>query len=383
MTGTPPTLTRRQLNRALLARQDLLARAGRSVPEEVEHLVGLQAQEPLDPYTALWSRLEGFAPAALGAGLEDRTLARLVTWRGTVHLHTADDALLARGLAQEVVERRISPGNVFGRATAGVDLDAVLADVWAWIGEEPRSGAEVKARIGEAGSSDVERLVDVVKYLLPTVQVPPRGVWGRSGAARWAPLDQWLGRPLAAAGPDDEDAVILRYLAAFGPASAADIATWSGWIGVRAKLDRLAGRLVTYRHEDTGRLLVDVPDGARPDPDVPAPVRFLPEFDDVLLSHADRSRIVPDGLGGGALVEVVARPRVVLVDGSVGGLWSIRREDGRATLVLRPLVRWTRAQRRDAETEGVALLGLHAPDADHDVDVIRPERSGTPAAARR
>ena len=154
--STAPVLTRRRLGRALLARQDLLARVARSVPEEVAHLVGLQAQEPLDPYTGLWSRVAGFDPHDLGARIEARTLVRLVTWRGTVHLHTADDALVVRALVQDLMERRISPGNMFGRAVAGLDLDAILADVWAWIGEEPRTGGEVKARLADVGSPDLD-----------------------------------------------------------------------------------------------------------------------------------------------------------------------------------------------------------------------------------
>ncbi|HMJ75550.1 MAG TPA: winged helix DNA-binding domain-containing protein [Iamia sp.] len=370
MAATPPTLTRRRLNRALLARQDLLARVDRPVPDQVAHLVGLQAQEPLDPYTGLWSRLVGFDPDDLGRRLEDRTLARLVTWRGTVHLHTADDALLARALVRDLMRRRISPGNMFGRAVAGLDLDAILADVWSWIGEAPRTGAEVRTRVADAGSPDLDRLVDVIKYALPTVQVPPRGVWGKTGPARWAPLDQWLGRPLAEVGPADEDAVILRYLAAFGPASTADIATWSGWTGVQARLDRLADRLVTYRHEETGRVLVDLPDAPLPDADVPAPVRFLPEFDNVVLGHTDRSRIVPPDLGSNHVLGLDPRPRVVLVDGMVAGLWRIVRDGGRARLVLRPMRPWTRAQTAEATHEGAALLALHAPDAEGDVEVV-------------
>jgi hypothetical protein len=372
--STAPILTRRRLGRALLARQHLLARVDRSVPDVVADLVGLQAQEPLDPYTGLWSRLAGFDPHDLGRRLEDRSLVRLVTWRGTVHLHTAADALVVRALVQDLMERRVSPGNMFGRAVAGLDLDAILADVWAWIGEEPRTGGEVKARLADVGSPDLDRLVDVVKYVLPTVQVPPRAVWGRTGRATWAPLDGWLGRPLHEATPADEDAVVLRYLAAYGPASAADIASWSGWTGVRARLDRLAAahgdRLATYRHEDTGRELVDLADAPLPEADVPAPVRFLPEFDDVVLAHADRSRIVPPDLGSNHVLGLDPRPRVVLVDGVVGGLWRIDRDGDRARLVLRPMARWTRAQVAEAEAEGAALLGLHAPDADPDVEVV-------------
>jgi hypothetical protein len=264
---------------------------------------------------------------------------------------------------------------MFGRAVAGLDLDAILADVWAWIGEEPRTGAEVRARVADVGSPDLDRLVDVIKYALPTVQVPPRAVWGKTGVARWAPLDGWLGRPLVEPTAAAEDALLIRYLRAFGPASAADIASWSGWTGVRAKLDRLGAalgdELVTYRHEDSGRELVDVADGLLPDADEPAPVRFLPEFDNVVLGHADRSRIVPPDLGTNHVPALDARPKVLLVDGTVGGLWAVRREGDRARLVLRPMARWTRAQTQDAKAEGAALLALHSDVPDHDV-VVEP-----------
>jgi hypothetical protein len=366
----PPTLTRRQLGRALLARQHLLARTDLPVPTLTDHLVGLQAQEPLDPYTGLWSRLEGFVPDDLGARVTDRSMVRVVTWRGTVHLHTADGAVWARALAEQVMAARVSPGNMFGRATAGLDLDAVLADCRAWFAEEPRNGTELKARLVHQPTSDLDRLIDVVKYALPLAQVPPRGVWGQSKRATWSPLDVFLRRPLAVATPDDEDDAIVRYLTAFGPASVADIATWSGWRGVKAKVDRVRDRLVAYRHEETGRELLDVPDGLFVDADAPAPPRFLPEFDNVGLSHADRSRIVPADLMAHPLFEPDPRPRGVLVDGLVAGLWSLRRDEGRTVLVLKPAVRWTRAQTRDVEAEGAALLGLHAPTDDHDVEVV-------------
>lgn len=370
MTAAAPTLTRRQLNRALLARQHLLARTDVGVPALAEHLVGLQAQEPLDPYTGLWSRLADFDPDDLGARVADRSMVRIVTWRGTVHLHTADDALVCRALAEQVVAARVTPGNMFGRALVGIDADALLADCRAWFAEAPRNGTELKARLADQPTSDLDRLIDVVKYALPLVQVPPRGVWGQTLRATWSPVDVVLGRPLPTATPEDEDAAIVRYLTAYGPASVADVATWSGWRGVKAKVDRIRDRLVSYRHEDTGKELLDVADGLFAAPDVPAPPRFLPEFDDVGLSHADRSRIVPPDLMAHPLFSPDPRPRGVLVDGVVAGLWSIRRDDGRAVLVLKPAVRWTRAQRREVEAEGARLLALHAPDVDHDVDLV-------------
>lgn len=369
--AAPRTLSRRELNRALLARQHLLERTDVTVPELVEGMVGLQAQEPLDPYTALWSRRIGFAPSELGARLEDRSMVRIVTWRGTVHLHTADDAVRCRGLAEQVIAARVTPGNMFGRALAGIDADALLADCREWFAERPRNGTELRARLADQPTSDLDRLVDVVKYALPLAQVAPRGVWGRTMRATWSPLDVYLGLPLAPATPDDEDAVIVRYLRAFGPASVADLATWSGWRGAKAKIDRIRAQLVSYLHEDTGRELLDVPDGVFVDADTPAPPRFLPEYDNVGLGHADRSRMAPPDPATGAAAPVVddPRPRGILVDGTIGGLWRIHRADGRARLVLSPLDRWSRAQRRDVEREGEALLGFHAPDDDHDIEV--------------
>lgn len=372
--STAPVLTRRQLNRALLARQDLLERGDRTVPAAVEHLVGLQAQEPLDPYTGLWSRLAGFAPDDLGRLVADHTVVRIVTWRGTVHLHTAADALVARAAVQGWVDSRVRGTNAHGRAVAGLDLDGLLAEARAWFAVEPRDGTDLRAWLAARidDDRDLTPVAGVVKYGLPLVQVPPRGVWGRTKRATWSPLDVVLDRPLPEATPDDGDALLRRYLAAFGPATAADVATWSGWTGAKARLDRIRAELVTFRHEDTGRELVDLPDAPRPDPDVPAPPRFLPEFDNVVLSHADRSRIAGEGHNPIALLEVAPRPRMLLVDGMVAGLWAIERTDDRARLVLTPLRRWTRAEARAVEAEGAALLAFHAPGADHDVEVTTP-----------
>lgn len=369
-------LSRRRLNRALLARQHLLERADRTVADAVEHLVGLQAQEPLDPYTGLWSRLAGFAPDDLGRLVADHTVVRIVTWRGTVHLHTAADALVARAAVQGWVDTRVRGSNMHGRAVAGLDLDALLADARAWFAAAPRNGPELRAWLAERidDGRDLTPVIDVVKYALPLAQVPPRGVWGATKRATWSPLDVVLGRPLPEPTPEADDDLVRRYLAAFGPATAADLSTWSGWTGAKARIDRIRDELVTFRHEDTGRELVDLPDAPRPDADQPAPPRFLPEYDNVVLSHADRSRIVPDGLGSTVVLEVVARPKCVLVDGMVGGLWAIERDDGRARLVLSPLRRWTKAEARAVQREGAALLTLHAPDLDHDVEVVAPRR---------
>jgi hypothetical protein len=180
------------------------------------------------------------------------------------------------------------------------------------------------------------------------VQVPPRGVWGRSGQVTLAVLDGWVGRPPVA--PIDTrsldsrsldtrslETVVLRYFAAFGPAAVADVATWSRLTGLREVIDRLGPRLRRFK-DDRGRQLYDLPDAPRPDPDEIAPVRFLPEYDNVLLSHADRSRFGSDDEG--ALARAVGPYKgAVLVDGEVGAIWHSEHDTHtkRSTVVVEHL----------------------------------------------
>ncbi len=260
-------------------------------PAEVVHrLVGLQAQEPPDPYVALWSRLEGFDPEVVGAGLEDRELVRIVVMRGTIHLVTADDALVLRPARAAGARRRAGPPQrVQGRAGRPRPRPDHGHACARWSSRPAPSAAPSCGPSSRPTFPDLDAraLAYACRNLLDMVQVPPRGLWRRSGQVRTIPLDAWLGRPLATA-PSLDD-VVLRYLAAFGPASVADVTAWSGLTGMREVVDRLRDRLRPFRTEG-GRELWDLPDAPRPDPDVPAPVRFLPEYDNVLLSHADRSR---------------------------------------------------------------------------------------------
>jgi hypothetical protein len=309
-------LSRRALNRALLERQMLLGRRTASVDEALEHLVGMQAQAPLAPYVGLWSRLEGFRPNDLSELVVDRHAVRATAMlRGTIHLLTAQDALALRPVLQQVLERafRSSP---FAQNVDGLDLAEVLAVGREALEAHPQTVAVLARRLGEKWPDrDPASLSYAVRYLLPLVQIPPRGVWGATGQATLATLESWVGRPLATVA--DPDVFVLRYLAAYGPASVADIGTWSWLTGLREVVERLRPNLRTFR-DDQGRELFDVPGGAQPDADVPAPVRFLPEYDNVLLSHSDRTRIVPRGRkvplppGNGA-------DRHVLVDGFLRG----------------------------------------------------------------
>jgi hypothetical protein len=340
-------LTNRQLNRATLERQLLLRRHTMPVLSAVEHLVGLQAQVPLDPYTALWSRIEGFAPQDLAQLLLDRSVVRVVVMRGTIHLVTADDCLVLRPLVQPVLDKELARHRDFAPALAGVDLQNVLAFARALFDEGPRTAPQLRAALAERFPHlDAAALAYACRNHLALLQVPPRGVWGQRAQVTTSTAEAWLGRPVAV--DPSPDPIVLRYLAAFGPASVADIAAWSGLTGLREVVERLRPRLREFRDE-RGRELLDLPDAPRPDPDTPAPPRFLPEYDNVLLSHADRSRFTADG-GASSTAPVVRG--TVLHDGVVAATWHIDREPDRDVLVVHHRPRLNKRSRDAIVSEG-------------------------------
>jgi Winged helix DNA-binding domain len=369
--GSGPVLGRRALNRALLERQLLLRRVRRPVAEVVEHLVGLQAQEPRDPYVALWTRLEGFDPTELGGMVAGRHAVRSPLMRTTIHLVTARDCLTLAPLLRPVLERGFWTGSPFGRRIKGVDLDAVLAAGRALLDEAPRTTAQLRALLAERWPDhDGSSLAYAVHHLVPVVQVPPRGVWGQKGLATWATTERWLGRPLDPA--PSIDRVVLRYLAAFGPAAALDVQTWSGLTRLREVTDRLRPRLRTFRNQ-AGRELFDLPDAPRPDPDTPAPVRFLPQYDNVALSHADRSHIGGDAAIRWPTDDLHWSP--LLVDGFVTGAWRLTRDRRAATLTVRLLSPLSSQDETAVVAEGERLLGFLAADADQrELQVVPPGR---------
>jgi hypothetical protein len=354
-------LSERALGRATLARQLLLERAALPVLDAVRHLVGLQAQIPLNPYLGLWSRLEGFRPEELARLLVDREVVRIVVMRGTIHLVTADDALLLRPLVQPVLEGEIARHRDFGRPLQGLDLAPVLAYARELFAEAPRTGKELRAAFAARFPElDSGALALACRNHLALVQVPPRGVWGEKGEVRSTTAETWLGRTLV----DDPsiDEVTVRYLRAFGPATTADIASWSRLTGLAAVVDRLRPQLRTFRDE-RGRELFDLPDAPRPDPGTPAPTRFLPEYDNVLLSHADRSRF---GAADDARRLTNGPGPVhgtVLHDGRVVATWRLLRSPGEATLVVDHLPGLTKAAAADITAEATAVLDLLAADA--------------------
>ncbi|KAA6214481.1 winged helix DNA-binding domain-containing protein [Streptomyces albofaciens JCM 4342] len=402
-------LDNRALNRATLARQLLLERADLPVLDAVRHLCGLQAQEPQEPFTGLWSRLRAFDPSSLSDLLTGRHVVRTHLMRRTVHLVTADDVLAWRARHDAMLRQRAQ--GAYRRELAGVDLDELAAAGRAVMADgEPRSMPElaraVAGRWPESGPRALGEML--VAALIPMVQLPPRGLWRTKAGARYVPLATWLGRDIdppatltspgpatltspgpatlnspgpaasngpgpatatatgaatpdsAAFGPTTPDpvgaALIHRYLAAYGPAASADLRAWCGLAGLPAAVAAVRDELITFRDE-RGRELLDLPDAPRPDPDTPAPVRFLPAFDNAILGYQDRGRIIDDAHRGLS----VAGARVVLVDGRVAATWTV--EDG--TVTATPLRRFSRAE-RTAVTEQGQELAVFLSDGESD-----------------
>ena len=356
----PPVLGDRALNRALLDRQLLLRRVRRPALATVEHLVALQAQEPLDPYVGLWCRLDGFDPAELSTAIEERAAVRIALLRSTVHLVSARDCLALRPVVQ-VVGERMARGQ-FGRRLAGVDLGELAAAARELVDAEPLTFGELGKRLAQRWPDrDPLALAQTARCLLALVQAPPRGLWRRGGRARHVTVESWLGRPVGAdAAPDG---LVRRYLAAFGPATVADVQNWSGLTRLAEVVERLAPELVTFRAAD-GRVLYDLPDAPRPGPDVPAPVRFLPQFDNVLLGHADRSRIAPPAAAD--LYDEQFHWSPLLVDGMLRGVWRVARERGAATLHAR-VPGLSPAEQEAVAAEATALLAFLEPAAGREV----------------
>ncbi|MFE2647859.1 winged helix DNA-binding domain-containing protein [Streptomyces nigra] len=354
MSGTDPVLSTRALNRATLARQLLLRRSPLSVPEAVTHLVGLQGQEVKPPYYALAARLDGFTPEALSAPLGDRSLVRMVTMRSTIHLHTAADGLTLRPLVQPAREREIG---YFRNGLVGVDLDRLATLARDLVEDEPRTMKQLREALSaEWPDADPQSLAVAARCRLPLVQITPRGQWCRSAQVSLTTIEHWLGRPAEPAASADD--TVVRYLAAFGPASVKDLQTWAGLTRMRPVFERLRPRLVTFRDEN-GVELFDLPDAPRPDPDTPAPPRLLPEFDNLLLSHADRTRLIPPA-NRGRTWQANTFYCPLLVDGFLAGVWRVIG----GALVIEPFTDLSRARRTEVTEEAERVLGvLHAQES--------------------
>jgi Winged helix DNA-binding domain len=353
----------RALNRATLERQMLLSRQKLPAIEAIEHLVGMQAQAPNPPYIGLWTRLEGFHPDELARLITDRRAVRIALIRNTVHLVTARDCLALRPLVQPVFDRALYANYAHRAGIEGVDIEALVAAGRALLEEQPRTAKELGELLRERWPDrDPASLARAIRHLVPLVQVPPRGIWGKSGQAAHTTAEAWLGRPLD---PDPSlDEMVVRYLGAFGPATVKDVQTWSGLTRLREVTDRLRSRLRTFRDEQ-GNELFDLPDAPRPDPDTPSPPRFLPEFDNLILSHADRTRIIANDYRKVIASKNGMVPATVLVDGFVRGTWKTKRtRRGKATLVIEPFEPLAKKDRDALSEEGEQLIRFTGEDAE-------------------
>jgi hypothetical protein len=344
----------RELNRATLERQMLLRRRELPALDAIEHLVGMQAQAPSPPYFGLWTRLKDFRPDELGRLILERRAVRIALMRNTVHLVSARDCLALRPLVQPVLDRTLYSTRANRAHLEGVDTEALVAAGRALLEERPRTAKELGELLQEQWPErDPASLARAIRHLLPLVQVPPRGVWGKSGPAAHTTAESWLGSPLEPA-PSIED-VVLRYLGAFGPATVKDVQTWSGLTRLGEVVERLRTRLCTF-HDERGIELFDLPDAPMPDPDTPAPPRFLPEFDNLILSHADRTRFIAEEYRKALASRNGMVPAAFLVDGFVQGTWKTERSRGRASLEIKPFEPLAKEARDALAEEGEILL---------------------------
>jgi hypothetical protein len=262
-----------------------------------------------------------------------------------------------RPVIQPVLERGFYSGSPFARNLQGADIEAVIEVGRALLEERPRSTAQLGNLLHEQWPDhDASSLAYAVRYLVPLIQLPPRGTWNASSGPVWSTVQSWLGQPVGA--DATPDLLVLRYLAAFGPSSVADIRAWSWLTAVREVVDRLRPRLMTFRSQ-SGVELFDVPDAPRPDPDTPAPARFLPEYDNVVLSHADRSRVLPEVFRKRGAIGAPT----FLVDGFVSGTWRLRMDDGTARLAIAPYEKLSAHARDEVTAEAGRLAAFLAPDA--------------------
>src|ERR1700759_456954 len=371
-------LTDRAVNRALLARQHLLTRApapagntGQAGLELGRHPRGLQAQAPFPPSYGLLARLDGFRPEDLATLLESRKVVRIALMRSTIHLVTADDALAWRPLIQAGLDQGLASN--WGKGLAGLDLDQVAAPGRELTTEQPLTFAELGTALTQTFPDPPgDALAMAVRCRVPLVQVPPRAVWGKSGLAKHTPAGVWLERPETE--PADPavplTAMIERYLAAFGPATVQDVQTWSGLTRLREIIEPMRPRLRVFADE-RGRELFDLPASPRPDPDVPAPPRLAAEYDNLVLSHDDRTRIMASGDRRRLFKQLNSFPGSVLLDGFVAGAWRVERAQGTATLTIELFRARVPARDRAAlEAEAARVLAVTAPEATPDVRFV-------------
>jgi len=356
---TDRVLGLRELNRATLARQMLLERETLPVPAAIERLVGLQAQLAQPPYVGLWTRLRDFRRDDLADLIESRAVVKATLMRGTLHLFTAADYIRFRAGLQPTLSAGWS--SIAKRRGADFDLDKLLTAARRYIGEAPRTFAEISAWVVELmPDNDVGAMRLGVRTHLPLVQVPSGAGWSYSSKPAFTLAEAWIGQPIA---PEDNlPELLLRYLAAFGPASVTDAQAWLGLPNLKDRFEELRPQLQCYRDQQR-RELFDLPDRPLPADDIRAPARFLPEFDNLLLSHSKRTRVIADEHRSRVYLPGLRVAATILVDGFVRGVWKIEKAKSAATLVIEPFETLAKPDRTALAEEGQRLIRFVEPQA--------------------
>ncbi|WP_117211583.1 winged helix DNA-binding domain-containing protein [Allorhizocola rhizosphaerae] len=345
------TLSQRILNRTLLQRQYLLSRVAETPLDTIRHLVAMQAQFPNGPYIGLWSRLEGFTRDALTALITDRVVVRSTMMRRTQHLAAGDDFVWLRPSVEPVITVALKHP-FYAKEIEGLDPYKVAAVGRDILGDQALPRRAFGKLLGERFPGHHSgRLADTVELVEPMVHTPPASLWGPSrhpAEITVALAASWLGRPMLKAQLHE---LALRYLASFGPASVMDLQAWSGLTRLREVVEGLDLRV--YKSE-SGTKLYDLPDAPLATGDEPAPVRFLPAFDNALQGHKDRTRVISEddrqriarGASGGVPMFVV--------NGFVAGTWSYSDGD----LHLDPFRPLSKSERSAVDEEAAHLLAF-------------------------
>jgi hypothetical protein len=349
------------LNRATLARQLLLARERQPAVTVVERLAGMQGQMARPPFVGLWSRIDGFTRQDLLEPLRARTIVRVTAMRATLHLVSSADYLKFRGTLHPMLTRALR--GIFKSSLDGVDLDAITATARHFLNDRPATFAVLRDYLAARHPDLNPRLLGyAIRMLVPLVQVPGADPFGFPAACRFAPADTWLGTAIDLEHGAPIEVLMRRYLAAFGPATPADAQTWSGLQGLRPVFEAMRPSLVTFLTGDRKELF-DLPEAPRPAEDIEAPVRFLPEFDNLVMAHADRGRLVDDEQRPRLITKNLQVPATILVDGRIAGTWRIERKGAAATLAIEPFKTLKRPARTALTREGLALLRFLEPEA--------------------
>ncbi|HZO71497.1 MAG TPA: winged helix DNA-binding domain-containing protein [Ktedonobacteraceae bacterium] len=347
------TLTLHELNRSTLARQMLLERTSLPTLAAMRQLIALQAQLPNSPYIGLWTRLRSYERSELVRMVEDRQAVRATMMRATLQLMAAEDYALLRSALQPALTRSLSA--FFGKQVQQLPIDRFVDAARVYIQEQPRTFVEIRAKLAELFPDvDPALLAYAVRMHLPLVQVPPGGLWDFTGSPAMTLALTWLERPLADA-EEGLHSLILRYLATYGPATVKDLQTWSGLTGLKDVVKAYKPALRTFRDEQ-GNELLDLIDAPLPEASLPVPPRFLPEFDNLLLAHADRRRIIADEYRSSVFLTVGRVRATFLIDGFVNGTWKTEQTRKTARLLLEPFQPLATTIRAALIEEGERLL---------------------------